>query len=42
MKKAYKTIKQENGILEIYGNHHWIDIDYRIPDQSIILLRPTG
>ena len=34
MKKAYKTITQENGVINIYGNNKPIQIEYSIPEWS--------
>ena len=32
LKKPYKSIKQDNGTLDIYGNNHWIELDYQVPE----------
>jgi len=32
MRKPCKTIKKENGIMYLYGNHHWKEIEYKIPE----------
>lgn len=34
MRKPWKEIKQDNGTISIYGNHHWVELDYQIPDWS--------
>jgi hypothetical protein len=32
MNKPYKTIERENGKIEIYGNNHWIELEYEVPE----------
>jgi hypothetical protein len=32
LKKAYKTITRENGKIEIYGNGHDIELEYKVPE----------
>ena len=34
MRKIYKKIEQENGIVTIYGSGKWIKIDYAKPEWS--------
>lgn len=34
LNKAWKTIQQENGKIEIFGNNHDIELTYETPDWS--------
>jgi len=32
LRKPWKTVEQNNGTLSIFGNHHWIELEYGIPE----------
>lgn len=32
MRKPCETLEQENGTMYLYGNHHWKEIEYKIPE----------
>ena len=32
MRKPCKVIEQSNGTISIYGNNHWIQMDYDVPE----------
>jgi hypothetical protein len=31
VRKPYKKIEKDNGTIDIYGNHHWIELRYQQP-----------
>jgi len=32
MRKHFKAIERENGTIYLYGNHHWKEIIYEVPE----------
>lgn len=32
MRKPFKTIKTDNGEISLYGNHHWKELWYAVPE----------
>ena len=32
LKNPYKVITQDNGEIKIYGNNHWKELEYKIPE----------
>ena len=35
LKKPWKTITQDNGTINIYGNNHYIPLDYEVPEWNM-------